>query len=603
MKALVIFLCTLAQLQASIFDWFSPLSDKAKRAQTILEGFDPIVEKALKDYLIPGVAIGVVVDGHIVYTKGFGFRDVEKKHPMTIDTMLPIGSCTKAFTTFAIATLVDEGLLHWDQKVIDILPEFRINDPYATQNLTIRDLLTHRSGLPRHDFMWYNSNLTRTQVMQRLRFLEPSCNIRERYQYNNLMYLTAGYAIENLTGESWEALVQEKILQPLNMSHTNFSIADMQKTNDFACPYIEKNGKIEKMNFRDISLIGPAGSMNSSVRDLTSWVQMNLNGGVHKNNSLLNPALLQEIHSPQVVVPGAPETKEAVLYAYGLGWGISSYRGQYYLSHDGVSDGFTSTVGLLPMQGIGVIVLANRNLCSFPRIISLLLIDRVLELPFIDWIKEGLEGMQKMQPSEYADERKGDPLQKKDTKPSHPLEDFVGTFENPGYGSLSFELEDGKLKAIFNGVSSVLDHWHYDVFNVVSEDQHTLFSRTGTKMTFHGDLRGDIAEVSIPFEPAVGDIVFKRKREEIHSNTSYYKKFIGLYEIYGYTVEIAIRNHTLCGIIPGQPIYELVPGAENEFTVKSMSGYNLRFILSPDGRVEEALFVQPYGAFTAKPKR
>lgn len=603
MKKHVIMLCAFAQLQASIFDWFSPLSDKAKRAQTVLEGFDATVEKAIKDYQIPGVAVGVVVDGHVVYAKGFGFRDLEKKYPVTNHTMFAIGSCTKAFTSFAIATLVNEGLLHWDQRVIDIAPEFRLYDQYATQNLTIRDLLTHRSGLPRHDFMWYNSNLSRIDVMRKLRYLEPSCNLRERYQYNNLMYLAAGYAVEQLTGKTWEELVQERILQPLEMKHTNFSIEEMQKSNDFAFPYIEKNGNIEKMNFRDISLIGPAGSMNSCLNDLSHWVQMQLNGGIYKNIPQINPSLLQEMQTPQVIVPGAPETKESVLYAYGMGWGIASYRGQYFLSHDGVSDGFTSTIGLLPQHGIGVIILSNRNFCSFPRFLSIQIIDRVLELPHIDWLKEGLEGIQKTQTLSNEDLSIEAQLRKKGTTPSHPLEDFVGTFEHPGYGTISIGLTHGHLSANFNGISSELEHWHYDVFSIKQENQHTFFSRIGSKITFRGDIRGDIDEVSIPFEPTVSDIVFKRKREEILSHASYFRKFIGLYEIYGYTVEIAIRNHTLCAIVPGQPVYELVPGSENEFTVKSMNGYNLRFVLSPEGRVEEALFVQPYGAFTAKPKR
>ena len=598
MKTYLIILCAFTNLQASIFDWFSPLSDRAKRAQTVMEGFDAVVEKAIKDFQIPGVAIAVVVDGHIIYSKGFGFRDIEKKYPVTNNTMFAIGSCTKAFTSFAIATLVNEGLLHWDQRIVDIAPEFRLYDQYATQNLTIRDLLTHRSGLPRHDFMWYNSNLSRTEVMRRLRYLEPSCNLRERYQYNNLMYLAAGYAVEQLTGKSWEELVQERILQPLDMKHTNFSVEDMQKSSDFAYPYIEKNGQLEKMQVRDISLIGPAGSMNSCLQDLSHWVQMQLNGGIYKNVPLINPSLLQEMHTPQVIVPGAPETKESVLYAYGMGWGIASYRGQYFLSHDGVSDGFTSTIGLLPLQGIGVIILSNRNFCSFPRFLSIQIIDRVLELPHIDWMQEGLDGIQKTQPSVGEDQ-----LRKKGTSPSHPLEDFVGAFEHPGYGTVTVELIDGKLRANFNGIISELEHWHYDVFTIAKENQHTFFSRIGSKITFRGDLKGDIDELRIPFEPTVDDIVFKRKREEALSHASYFRKFTGLYEIYGYTVEISIRNHALCAIVPGQPVYELVPGAENEFTVKSMTGYNLRFIITPDGRVEEALFVQPYGAFTAKPKR
>lgn len=598
MKIFAIALCVSIHLQASLFDWFNPLSEKAKRAQTIMEGFDEVIEKALQDYQIPGVAVGVIVDGHIVYSKGFGYRDVEKKYPVTSNTLFAIGSCTKAFTSFAVATLINEGLLHWDDRIIDIAPDFRLHDPYATQNLTMRDLLTHRSGLPRHDFMWYNSKLSKEEIIRKLRYLEPSCNFRERYQYNNLMYLAAGYAIEQLTHKSWETLVQERILNPLDMKHTNFSVQEMQKSSDFAFPYIEKNGGLEKMNFRDISLIGPAGSMNSNLRDLSQWVQMQLNGGVHKNTLQINPSLLQEMHTPQVIVTGAPETKESLLYAYGMGWGIASYRGQYFLSHDGVSDGFTSTIGLIPAHKTGIIILSNRNLSAFPRILSVQIVDALLELPFIDWMKEGLEGIQKTQLGNGED-----PLRKKETTPSHPLKDFTGSFEHPGYGTVNISLDKGKLYLYFNGILSELEHWHYDVFAIRKENQHTFFSREGSKITFRSDLNGDIHEVLIPFEPTVSDILFKRKKEETHSSAAYLQKFTGLYEIYGYTVEVAIRNHALCAIIPGQPLYELVPGAENEFTVKSMTGYNLRFVFSPNDRVEEVLFVQPYGAFSAKPKR
>lgn len=595
-------LCVFAKLHASLFDWFNPLSEKARRAQTLMEGFDAIVEKTLGDYQIPGVAVAVVVDDHIIYSKGFGYRDLERKLPVTPETIFPIGSCTKAFTAYVIASLIDEGLLHWDDRVIDIYPDFRLFDPYATQNVTMRDLLTHRSGMPRHDFMWYNSDLSRAEVMRRLRFLEPSCNIRERYQYNNLMYLVAGCAIEELSGQSWEELVQERILQRLEMKNTSFTLEEMKKSGDFAYPYIEKNGKMERMDFRDISLIGPAGSMQSNLPDLCHWVQMQLMEGRYKGLSQMNPALIQEMQSPQVIIPGAPETKESFIYAYGMGWTIASYRGQYYLNHDGISDGFTSTIGLLPQQGIGVIVLCNRNFSAFPRLLSLQIIDRILALPFIDWMKDSLDGVQKTQ-IPRDDVPKEDLLRKKGTTTSHPLEDFVGFYEHPGYGIASVQLINGELLITHHGITSALEHWHYDVFAIKNHDQHTIFSREGSKMTFRNNLKGDVEELCIPYEPNVNDIVFKRKRDESHTHTSYLRKFIGLYEIYGYTVEIAIRNHVLCAIIPGQPIYELVPGAENEFTVKSMNGYNIRFVLNSDGRVEEVLLVQPYGAFTARPKK
>jgi len=568
-----------------------------------MEGFDAIAEKAIKDYQVPGLAIGIIVDGHLVYAKGFGFRDVEKKLPVSNDTLFAIGSCTKAFTAFTLGTLVDEGELHWDEKVIDVFPEFRLHDPYATQNLTIRDLLTHRSGMPRHDFMWYNSSFSRFDVMRRLRYLEPSCNLRERYQYNNLMYLVAGYAAEQLTGKDWEELVRTRILQRLDMKNTNFSVEEMQKSSDFAVPYVEKNGHLERMAFRDISLIGPAGSMNSCVHDLSHWVQMQLDDGVYKTISQINPAILQEMHTPQVIIPGAPETKESLIYAYGLGWSIASYRGRYFLSHDAGTDGFTATIGMLPQEGIGVIVLSNRNLTSLPRFISLQAIDRLLELPSLDWLKQGVEGISKEKQSSKESKQKENLLCKKGTDLSHPVDHFIGKYEHPGYGTVSVDLVEGRLCSTFNGISSFLEHWHYDVFSIVEETQHTFFSRAGTKVTFRNNMKGDVDELMIPFEPSIPDIIFKRKNEDSHSQLSYFRQFVGLYEIYGYTVEIALRKSTLCAIIPGQPLYELVPSSENEFTVKSMTGYNVRFVLHPDGRVEEILLVQPYGAFTAKPKR
>ena len=598
------FLLLLVHLDAAIFDWFSPLSDRAKRAQALMEGFDEIAARAVLDYQVPGLAVGVVVDGHLVYAKGFGYRDLEKKLPVTPDTVFAIGSCTKAFTAFAAGILSDEGLLSWDQRVIDILPQFRMFDSYATQNITIRDLLTHRSGLPRHDFMWYNTNATRAELMRRIRYLEPSCDLHERYQYGNLMYLIAGLGMEQLAGKSWEALIAERILIPLEMKQTNFSVDEMQKGKDYAFPYREKNGQLKRVPFRNISVIGPAASINSNISDLSHWVQMQLAGGSYEKVPLISPATLQEMHTPQVIVPGAPETKESQIIAYGIGWGIASFRGQYILSHDGGSDGFTSTIGILPQKGIGVIVLANRNLTSLPRFLSLQAIDRVLELPFIDGLKEGLDGINRSKETFQESKAEEDRSRKKGTTPSHLLEQYAGQYENPGYGIVAIDCVDGKLRFNYNGIASHLVHWHYDVFQIAEESQDMFISREGTKVTFQNNIGGDVEELIVPFEPRTSDIIFKKKSDEGHLSAAYLRRYIGLYEIYGYTVEIVIRNNALCAVIPGQPLYELVAtGAENEFNVKSMTGYNVRFLLNSQGKVEEVLLVQPYGSFSAKPKR
>ena len=569
----------------------------------LLETFEPCLQKAIEDYQVPGLAVGVVVDGEVVYARGFGYRDVEQSLPVTPETLFAIGSCTKAFTTFAIGNLVDEGCFEWDQPVIDILPEFRLSDQYATTNVTLRDVLTHRTGMPRHEFVWYNAKMSKSEMLRRIRFLQPSFDIRQRYQYGNLMYFIAGLAMEKMTGRTWEELIRMRILDPLEMYKTNFSVEETQNSKNFACPYLEKNDQLKKIPFRNLSLIGPAGSINSNINELSHWLKMLLAGGVYKSQALISPATLQELHAPQVIVPGAPETKESLLYAYGIGWGVTSYLGHYLVSHDGVSDGFTSVTGLLPAENIGFVVLTNKNMTTLPRYVSMHIIDLLLELPFHDWIQDGAESIRKNKQSLKERILEEDLSRKIGTFPSHELNDYVGIYEHPGYGKVEIELVDGKLQAVYNDLVFILDHWHYDVFRVIEEKQDMVISFEGTKFSFCNNANGDIGELVVPFEPSADDIVFKHQSEEKLSTLTYLRQFTGAYEIYGYTVEIVVRNHALVAIMPGQPNYELIPTHENEFAVKSMTGSAVRFVMNEQERVQEILLIHPYGAFSATPKR
>lgn len=592
-----------ALLHAGFFDLFQALSPKAECAKGVLQDFDALVEKALIDYQVPGVAIGVVVDGHVVYAKGFGFRDLENKWLMDENTIFPIGSCTKAFTTFVAGNLVDKGLIAWDQPVIDVLPQFRLWDQYATTNLTIRDLLTHRTGMPRHELVWYNSKMTKEEMLKRIRYLEPSYEIRERYQYIQLMYFVAGLAMEEAAGKSWEEMTREQILNPLGMTHTNFSIEETQKGDNYAFPYGEKHDQLRKMAFRNLSLIGPAACLNSNVVDMTRWMQMQLAGGVYRNQALINPVTLQELHAPQIIVPSVPECKEAMLYAYGMGWGVLSYRGYYFLSHDGISDGFTSVVGLLPSENVGVIVLANKNMTALSRYLSLEIIDRVLNLSHHDWLKDGMDSIRKNKETMKETRIREDQMRKKGTAPCHPLEEYAGVYENPGYGKLYIEFVNGKLQVVYNDLIFVLEHWHYDIFSIEKEMQDMVISFEGTKVTFCNNADGDIGKVIIPFEPTATDIVFIRKPTEKLSNLAYLRQFTGAYELYGYVVEITIRDRVLTAVIPGQPNYELVPVSENAFNVKSMTGSTVRFLMNKNNKVDEVLLIHPYGTFSANPRK
>lgn len=572
--------------------------------QQVLEESESEIAQALQAYQVPGVAIAVVADGELIYAKGFGFRDLEKQFPVTSDTIFAIGSCSKAFTSFLAGTMVDEGLISWDEKIIDMFPEFRLHDEHATLHVTMRDLLTHRSGLPRHGFMWYGSStMTRSDMMKRLRYLEPSCDLRARYQYNDLMYLVAGYSMEQLIGRSWEQQVAEKILAPLQMDNTGFSSDEMQQKSDFAIPYLEKEGSLKRTPFRDISLIAPAGGIHSNVKDLAKWVAMHLNGGKIEGKTLISPAALQEMHAPQTIVPGAPESNESLIYTGGLGWNIVPYRGHYYISHDGGVHGFTSVVGFFPKEKIGIIVLSNRNLTSFPRYLSNQLIDRLFGISNSHWLEEGMAGVQKSREAQEESKHKEVLLRKIGTHPSHPLECYAGDYTNPGYGTLTVEVKDDQISATINGLKCFLEHWHYNVFVLSEESQDMLINREGTKFSFQVGLNGEIEALCVPFEPTTRDIVFIKEPGQSLSTTSYLQQFVGVYEIYGYVVEIALRGGVLCGIIPGQPVYELVPEAKNEFSVKSVSGFSVRFIVNANQEVEEVILVQPYGAFSAKPKK
>jgi len=605
MKTFALILMFAGHCYAGVFDWLDSTSPRAKKIRQLMQEFEPTIVKALDDFQVPGLSIGIVSEGQLVYANGFGWRDAENHLSATANTVYSIGSCSKAFTSFLAGTLVDEGLIRWDQRIVDIYPEFRLWDGHATLNLTMKDLLTHRSGMPQHDLMWYNSStLTRSEVMRRLRYLQPSCDLRERYQYNNLMYLVAGFSMEYLMARSYEELVSERIFQPLEMIHTSFRIADMQKEADFAVPYLEKkDNAMKRMDFRDISLIAPAGGINSNIIDLARWVQLHLSGGVSRQKPLISPAILQEMHAPQTVISGAPEINESLIFTTGLGWNIASYRGHYNISHDGGLDGFTSVIGFFPRDDLGIIVLSNKNLSTLPRYLSLQITDKLLDLPFIDWLKEGRDSFEKTRRAKIESMKKEDLAHKKGTTPSHPIQEYAGEYFHDGYGNLSISEKNGKLSLFINDLECLLDHCHYDVFIISEEAQDMFRSREGMKISFQNGLNGEIEKLIVPFEPKSGDVVFYKRPSESLSGNSYLKQFTGVYEIYGYIVEIILNKGTICALVPGQPCYELVPESKNEFSVKSLAGYTVRFVMDQDQKVEEVLLFQPYGAFSAKPKR
>jgi CubicO group peptidase (beta-lactamase class C family) len=328
------------------------------RAETALsDDFAQLVRRLMARDRIPGVAVGVVERGQLVYARGFGYRDVEKRLPMTPDTLVPLGSASKAFTATAIALLADEGRISLDAPVRTYLPDFALADPVASATLTTRDLLTHRSGLPRHDFFWYQAPFSRDELYRRLRFLEPSGPPRARWRYNSLMFVVAGRIVERLSGEPWESFVQARILRPLRMRRTLLSAEAMEADSDHASPYALRDGKVERIPMlKPLGAIAPAGAVGSSVRDLARWLAFHTTG----SPGLLGARLWRELHRPQAEMP-APDQPEVQHPAYALGWVCESYRGHPLVVHNGSIDGYTVHLGFLPETGAGLILLTNRD--------------------------------------------------------------------------------------------------------------------------------------------------------------------------------------------------------------------------------------------------
>jgi CubicO group peptidase (beta-lactamase class C family) len=574
-------------------------ADPADIAKAALAGFDAFVEQAIAEWEVPGLALAVVRGDQVLLAKGYGFRDVEGKQPVTPETLFAIGSSTKAFTTFVLASLVDEGKLSWDKPVAAYLPGFALHDPHASAQITPRDLVTHRSGLPRHDALWYNNGqLSRKELVARLAFLDSNETLRARFQYNNLMFLTAGYLAESLTGKSWEDNVRERIWQPLGMTASTFSVADSQKSADFAYPYDKRDGKLTRIPFRDISTVGPAGSINSNLDDMARWVSVHLNGGKAGGKTILPAAALDELHAAQMVVGSPSPHPEISPAAYALGWFTDVYRGHPRVYHGGGIDGFSALVTLLPQDDLAIVVLTNRNGTGLPEQLTRHAADRLLSLPPIDWYGEATTRRKAAQGVEKDSEGKRDLFRKTGTRPSHPLADYAGDYEHPGYGTLKVAVSGNRLEMTYNGITTPLSHYHYEVFRAEASADPTF---ADTLFSFAGDPQGNVAAVSAPFEPAVPDAVFRKKPEARYFDPAYLGRLVGDYDLGALSIEISLSGDTLIAQPAGQASSPLEPMLGGEFVVARKRDAHLRFQEDAKGNVT-GLYLLQDGVFEGKKK-
>ncbi len=559
---------------------------------------DEYIEKTREDWKVPGIGVAIIEKDQVVHAKGFGFADLENERKVTPNTLFAIGSSSKAFTAASVCLLADQGKIDLDEPVITYLPDFQLHDEYATKKMTARDLLSHVSGLPRHDLVWYGSPKGRKDLYKVLKHLEPTHSFRGAWQYQNLMYMTAGVLIEEVSGKSWETFVEENFFKPLDMKSANFSVNAMKKAKDHALPYNEEEEKLKKMDFRNIDAIGPAGSINASVNEMANWVKMHVSGGTFNGEEVIGKASLKQSHRPHSIVPG--NASEEFSYTnYGLGWFITSYRGDLLLQHGGNIDGFSAMVAFMPMDSIGMVILTNKNGTGATSVIREAIADFMTGKDMIDWNSKRLEQVKKAMERAEKASKEEDQNRVEGTKASHELTAYAGKYTHPAYGEIEVKEEDGKLAAITYAGDFPLSHYHYDIFELE-------FPTGNLKISFNTGMDGKIKSMEAPLEQALPDspIVFEKKVKEVAVEKDALEKYVGDYDLMGQVViRIYVKEDYLRMFVPGQPEYKLVPIGEHEFKLDQLEGFRAKFTIKDGADKAESLSsIQPNGTFTAQRK-
>ncbi len=570
-----------------------------------LTGIDSVVLRVLDEWKAPGCAVAVVEKGRVLFAGGWGYRDYAKRLPVTEQTLFQIGSCTKAFTCALIGVLADEGVLDLDGKVWRYVPSFRLfNDP-LTQQATLRDFMCHRSGLPRHDLSWLQSPTTRDSLVQRMAYFEPSAELRERYQYNNFGFTLLGVVAERVTGKTWEALIRERLLQPLGMRSARFDLWTLPSGADVARGHRVHADTIRPMDYLRIEGMGPAGSLCANAAEMAQWMLLWLNGGQMGDRRILSPSYVREALSAQAPISSSlPSAEQPNIFSfgYGFGWILSSYYGHYRAEHGGNINGFSASVCLFPTDSIGIAVLVNQNRSQVPAVVRNYIADRLLGLTYRDWNAVVRTEYVRNRLSALSAQQAQVQTRKKDTAPTHPLPQYAGSYCNGGYGCIEVFARNDSLFAFTPGVAYHLEHHHYDVFRAVplSEEQREDLLGLALRFQFFPDLQGELSELwAHGMEPAVAKVAFRRQTKLYEVSTETLQRYCGTYRLGASEVRVFLKGNTLMIYLAGQPEYETVPTGEHTFRLKALEGYSVRFEMNEDNSAQAVVFLQPNGTFRA----
>jgi CubicO group peptidase (beta-lactamase class C family) len=445
---------------------------------------DAYVARVLRTFDVPGLSIAIVKDGKIVLAKGYGVRKLGAAPSVDENTLFGIGSNTKAFTTAALASLVDEGRISWDDPVYQRLTGFQMYDPYVSHEMTIRDLLTHRSGMGLGEgdlLFWPHTTFTRDDIIYRLRFMKPASSFRSRFAYDNLMYIAAGQIIPAVTGKSWEDYIRERILRPLGMNTTNLSNAAFKSSDNYAWPHSKVDGKLQVIDFVNLDNAAPAGSINSSVAEMAKWITLQLNRGKFPDSDarLFSEAQSREMWSAQTILPvgerqGPLAALSSKFAAYALGWGVRDYHGRKLVGHTGGVAGFVSRVMLVPEENLGVVILTNAEQGGAFDSILFHVLDSYFARQPTDWIAAFKAADEQEEKNAAEITKNQNTVRAADSKPSLSLEKYAGVYNDPWYGTATIRMEKSQLVFTLDHTPKAiadLQHWQYDTFKAHFRDR------------------------------------------------------------------------------------------------------------------------------------
>lgn len=468
-----------------------------------IKELDGLFSKAITDFNVPGMAVAIIKDDQVLLSRGYGVKQVGHPDPVDDKTLFAIASNSKAFTSAALAILVDEGKLKWDDKVRKYLPWFTLYDPYVSEAFTVRDLLCHRSGLATFsgDLIWYGTNHSREEIIKRAQYLEPVFGFREAYGYSNIMFLTAGEIVRVISGQSWDDFVKQRIFQPLGMTTSNTSIKDFGPASNKAMPHNEKNGINEAIDYVDWDNIGPAGSINSSVSEVTQWLRLQLGKGSIDGKKIWSEARTWEMWENQTPKPVGKWQRENMpsrhFNGYGLGWELMEYGGYKVVSHGGGYDGMISKTMMVPELNLGFVILTN-NINSLPSCLAFEILDefcRVQEKK--DWAGMFLGFKKDDEKAMKEQATQAEAARVKNTKPSLEQKNYCGIYRSEMYGDVEVREENSSLvidfkpTALFKGN---LTHWHYDTFQL---NWTTKMMLPAGQVSFVLDAAGQPAEMRV----------------------------------------------------------------------------------------------------------